>query len=298
MSRKSKRKREPRTPKPSRPWPHKARAAKLAALLFVIAAGAVGLMLLRGYLLGSAAYAEKLARVVLAETPDDLPRDIPAGVLAEIQAAIEGRSVFEASLARDVYAVAAANPWVEEVQRVAKRHDGAVVVQLRFRRPFALAVTESSPGERHVIDAAGVLLPLRADRVRPGAFIAIDGVLTRPPRPGQPWNAPDLADGLRLCRLLRGRPYESQITTIDVRNHNGRIDVNEPHLRMYAQVGQGRRTAVVFGRFPLPDGLDYCVPPEDKFARLDDYVAKQGGRLAGVKDWIDLRYDEIQASIH
>ena len=67
---------------------------------------------------------------------------------------------------------------------------------------------------------------------------------------------------------------------------------------MYAQVGSGRRTAVVFGRFPLPDGLDYCVDPQDKLARLDAYVARNGGRLAGVRDSIDLQYDTVQQNLN
>lgn len=297
MSRKSKSKQGPPKPKPRRQWRHKGKVAKIVAVLLVAAAGAGGLGVMRSNLLASAAYAGRPARVALTGRTSYLPSDIPAGVLAEIQAAVAGRSVFDEALARDVYQAAAASPWVHRVQRVVKGHDGAIVIHADFRRPFALVATKRARGERYVVDAEGVVLPLQADRVRPGAFILIDGVVPEPPEPGKSWNAPDLADGLRLYKLIKGRPYEHQLTTIDVRNHNGRKWPYEPHLRMYAQLGRGRRTAILFGRFPFADGLDYCLPPEDKLAKLDAYVAGHGGRLAGEKEWIDLQHDQVYHSL-
>jgi len=297
VSRKSKKARE----KPRIKSPRKRRnpkAVKSALAVFLAAGAAIGLHLARAHLLASPAYADKLPRVCLSDRPEDLPRDIPAGVLAKIQSHLADRSVFADDLARIVYERASADPWISEVRRVVKYHDGTVVIEAEFRHPFALVATERAPGRFHVVDAEGVLLPLGADRVRPGAFIVIDGVATAPPEPGEKWDAPDLADGLRLYKLLKGRPYESQITTIDVANHNGRISPADPHLRMFAQVGQGRPTKIRFGRFPAPDGLDYCLSPEQKLANLDAYVQDNGGKLAGLKDWIDLRHDNVYVSIN
>ncbi len=299
MSRKNKAKKNSSAAEPKLPRRRLAgRSVKVLAVLCVAAGGAVGMVVLRSRVLSSHEQAAAPVRVVLARSPENLPRDVPAGVVADVQAKLAGRGVLDADLARDVYRAAAEHPWVAQVRRVVKGPDGRAVLEVDFRHPFALAATDRSPGEFRVVDEAGVVLPLRADRIRPGAFIAVVGIGTDPPQPGQSWDAPDLADGLRLCRLLKGRPYESQITAVDVRNYNGRISPYEPHLRLYAQIGQGPRTAILFGRFPLPDGLDYCVDPRDKFARLDAYVAENGGQLAGLKEWIDLQHDELYVSVH
>ncbi len=290
MVRKKNTSRIPAKPATRPPAAWKGKAARVAAVVVLAAAGGVGLGLLRKNLLGSAPYAGKIARVRLANWPEDLPRDIPARVLEAVQSHVAGRNVFDDRLARDVYEKALADPWVAKVRRVRKTHDGAVVVEAVFRRPFALVAAEHAPGEFQVIDAEGVVLPLRADRVRPGAFISIDGVGSPPPEPGGKWDSPDLAAGLRLYRLVKGRAYEKQITTIDVRDPNA--------LKMYAQVGRGRRTDVRFGRFPAADGLDYCLSPTQKLTQLDEYVRKNGGKLAGTKEWVDLRYDEVHVSLN
>ncbi len=285
--------------KPSHPpWPHKAKAVKASAVLTVAALAALALWGMRSSVLASPEYAGKSARVRLAERPMDLPPYAVRSVLSRVQAKVSGRSVFDESLAKDVYDAAAEHPWIAKVRCVRKHHDGTVVIEAEFRRPAALVAVEDRPGEFHVVDAGGVVLPLRANQVRQDAFVKIDGVGTLPPRPGQKWDAPELDKGLRLLSLLKGRAWQGQISVIDVRNHNGRISPMDPHLQFYAQLGQSRRTRVLFGRFPAEDGLDYCLAPEAKLANLDAYVASNGGKLAGVKDWIDLRFEKLHVSIH
>ncbi len=100
-----------------------------------------------------------------------------------------------------------------------------------------------------------------------------------------------------MLRLVHNKPYANQITAIDVRNFAGRISRAEPHLRMYAQVGQGGSTDIRFGRFPLPGG-DYVISPERKLSYLDEYAEDHGGQLAGLNRYIDLRYDELHVSIN
>jgi hypothetical protein len=283
---------------PRRRWRPGVRTFRVAAVLAVVAGAGTGLHLLRAHVLADADEPERRACLQWARNPEDLPPDIPARVLAELQAGVEGRGVFDGELARDVYERAAGHPWIASVRQVTKRHDGSVVVEAEFRRPFALAAAESAPGKFHVVDSHGVVLPLAPGRVRPGAFIAIDGVGTPPPAPGQVWTAPDLTDGLRLCAMLRGRTWANQVTTIDVRNHNGRQDEFDSHIQLYAQVGQGRRTRVLFGRFPAADGLDYCLTPQEKLAKLDAFVQSNGGVLAGVRDWVDVRHDQVYESLN
>ena len=108
----------------------------------------------------------------------------------------------------------------------------------------------------------------------------------------------DLLAGLRLVQLVGTRPYYAQISLVDVRNHACRITKNEPELRMYAQVGQGKATDIRFGRFPAPGGGDYIISPQRKMSYLDDYVADHQGWLAGRHSYLDLRFDELHVSLN
>jgi hypothetical protein len=127
-------------------------------------------------------------------------------------------------------------------------------------------------------------------------YPVIRGVVAEPPAEGSVWHAEDLATGLRLLALIAPKPYADQITVIDVRNYAGRIDPQDTHLRMVAQVGRSRPTKILFGRFPIPNGPDYVVSPARKISFLDKYAAEHGGRLAGLNDHIKLQYDPYHVS--
>jgi hypothetical protein len=132
-------------------------------------------------------------------------------------------------------------------------------------------------------------------RAAPIHYIGIQGVVDPAPAVGQPWPGQDLQAGLKLIELVSARSYCNQITIVDVRNCDGRISRYEPHLSMYAQMGQGRATKIKFGRLPLPDG-DHVVSPERKLQHLDRYVTTHNGMLAGLSEWIDLQRDQLYYS--
>jgi len=282
-----------------RPSPARAKVVwTVAGLVAFATALTAGMHLLRAQLLSSPPYSTTAARVRLTAAPSWLPRDVAAGLLADLQAVAGGRSVYDDDLAEAVHAAAAADPWVAEVRRVAKHHDGHVTVDVSYRRPFVL-VRSAEPriAEPVVVDAEAVRLPLSPYRLKPGRTIIVSGVAGVPPAPGRTWTAPDLADALRLMHLLKDKPYVNEVTIIDVRNHEGRISQAEPTVVLVAQVGRGRRTEVRFGRFPVDDA-DYCVSPARQLAFLDEYVEANGGRLSGRNAFIDLRYDRPYVSVH
>ena len=129
-------------------------------------------------------------------------------------------------------------------------------------------------------------------------MLMIGGVAADPPEAGRVWDAPDLADGLKLMKLIEGRPFFREITLIDVRNFDGREARGEPHLLMVAQLGKGGQTIVRFGRFPVEGIPDYCISPAQKLLYLDTYVRGNGGRLSGTNHTIDLRYDTAYVSLN
>ena len=271
-------------------------ALRIMALVAVIGLLAVGLYHVRNVLLARPEYAGREAKVRLVDVDKHLPPDIAQEVLAAVQSAAEGKSLFDDDLARVIHDKAQAQAWIAHVHSVTKHPDGVVAVVADYRRPFALAHSQLALSDELVaVDAEAVVLPLLVDWDLRGKFLSIRDIATRPPAPGTKWDAPDLIDGIKAVKLIQTRPYAKEFSFIDVRNHNGRLDPTDPHVRFWAQVGHGRQTEVRFGRFPSASD-DYCVSPAERMRWLDEVVAGNDGRLAGKWDWIELRYDKPYVS--
>lgn len=306
------------------------RACLTAVLVAGLVAGAViGMRRLELRVLGGKHGAVPTrVEVVLADIPEWMPSELARQITASLS---PGRpQYFDASLTREVYERATGCPWIRRVDGVVKRpgrspQTGVLEVRAEYRRAYAQVQTESSPaapGHVYVVDREGVRLPahqipryvmprLNADGQANGVvcfldkgeaplrakiasihYITIQGVTAPAPAVGHAWTGNDIRAGLDLIALVASRPYANQISAVDVRNHDGRISRGEPHLRMYAQIGEGGRTVIKFGRFPMPGG-DYEILPQRKLEYLDLYVAKNHGLLAGVDSTLDLRCDEL-----
>ena len=281
------------------------RASRVSGVVLRVVVVMTGFVMLAA---GLWAYRESLAADMARTGPPlkvrlvDISRKLPAGRARQVQAAVQqavaGRGPLDADVTRLVYDKASGEVWVARVHRVTLRGGGEVRVEADYRRPFALVAFETATRSgAAVVDEQGVVLPVRVDSRLHRRFMEISGVRSAPPAPGRRWAAGDLADGLKALKLIRGRPYYKDFSRIDVRNHGGRIDPTEPHVRMWAQTGRGRRTDVRFGRFPV-DGDDYCRSPATRIQWLDGVVAEHEGRLAGIRDWIDLRYDKPYVSVN
>jgi hypothetical protein len=300
-----------------------------ASLAIALAAGiAVGCKALERHVMSEKATPPpSQVRVVFVGSPEWVQASLLRQVVSEITP--PSAAFDDATLTQQVYDLASANPWIREVRSVVKRRTddprvGVIEVQANFRSPLArVKIAE----EYLYVDGEGWTLPQahvpqwiaffpadkngraryacyvrREDapagvRVEAIPYITIEGVAVEPPAIGKQWKSDDLADGLKLVRLIGGRPYARQIATIDVRNFAGRVSRAEPHLRMYAQAEGGAVTDIRFGRFSVPGG-DYIIPPERKIQYLEDYAKSHNGQLAGFNSYIDLRYDELRISMN
>ncbi|MCJ7543340.1 MAG: hypothetical protein MUP47_02050 [Phycisphaerae bacterium] len=316
---------------------HRLRRASvwLLGLAAVVAGAWVGLKRLERYAVGrGGGAAGEITTVRVAFTAR--PEWMPLGLARDIaQAMVPPRAKFTAQdLSGSIYRLAADNPHVAEVRRVTWHggdQPGMAVVEIdcRFRMPIArvelsnsawgyayvdregfrlpeadvpqwviqLAPTAAQPKGATYFFRDGDLLPTGA-QVQALHYITIRGAAAPAPEVGQQWPGQDIQDGLRLVALVLTRSYANQVTTVDVRNHDGRISRSQPHLRMYAQVGEGSVTDIRFGRFPTPGGGDYEVAPEIKMSHLDDYFLDHGKRLAGLNSYIDLQYDQLIYSVN
>ena len=332
-------KRKPRSAEgaPSEHSPRRRRLLRAGVWLVGLAIAAAGIWFglhrLERYVVGRwAGFKGEITTVRVAFTVR--PEWMPTGLARDIgQALVPPRAKFTTDdLAAGIYRLAAGNPHVAEVRRVAWHPDqepGTAIVEIdcRFRMPIARV--ELGDSRYAYVDREGYRLPETdvpqwaiqlppsswqpkgttcffrdGDALAAGAqaqavhYVAIRGVAAPAPAVGRPWPGEDLQDGLRLVALLLTRSYANQITMVDVRNCDGRISRSQPHLRMYAQVGNGAVTDIRFGRFPAPGGGDYEVTPEVKMSHLDDYFLDHGRRLAGLNSYIDLQYDQLIYSVN
>ncbi len=302
------------------------------ALVAAVGTGAyVGLKCLESQVTRRGTAAVRRVQVAFTVKPEWMPISLARQIAAALLP--PDAEFADENLAADVYARAAAEAWVARVNKVTKRltdqpQVAVVEIDCQFRKPVARVISGESGEPYAYVDADGVRLPgadvpqwmvqaapsdlapsgrlyLRDGDPLPGGadamgvhYIGIIGVEAPPPPVGQRWAGGDIQDGLRLVSLVMSRSYANQITTVDVRNYDGRISRIEPHLRMYAQIGDGPRTDIRFGRFPAPGGGDYEVSPEAKMSHLDDYFVNHGSRLAGLNSYIDLQYDHLIYSIN
>jgi len=298
------------------------RCALWVGLIFAATVGAAyGLRRLEERILtGAKGTPPVRVRIVLASRPDWMPTALAKEIAAELLP--DNVDYHDPQLTRLVHERARKHPWVREVGLAYRcgrdtHNVGKIEIRADFRQAAARVL--GFDGYYRFVDAEGYVLPplqvpryvvnvparsgeparqicyiSGADvppdrRARAIHYATIKGVQAPSPGVGKKWQGGDLAEGLRLAKLISTRRYANQIAVIDIRK--------APFLRMYAQVGQGRRTEIVFGRFPVPGG-DYVVPTERKLAYLDNYVTENDGRLAGLHSRIDLCLDQLYVSTH
>ena len=104
-----------------------------------------------------------------------------------------------------------------------------------------------------------------------------------------------MAAGLSMLRLLRDKPYYTEITAIDVANFGRRQSLTAPAIRLVAAAGQAV-TDIRFGDLPS-DGMPSVGGPsvKRKLAYLDGWYRRNQYQLAG-PEYLDLRYHQLRSS--
>ncbi len=210
----------------------------------------VGCLLMIALLSGIAIGMKRLERYVQSHISNQKPAQIEfaalpkhlEGVFANVVAEFEQepwiRDELCASIAQRLNEVA----WVKKVNRVHRFSDGRVEIDCSYRAPVAMVRTT---GGMLLVDDEGVLLPGRY--ARDIDLLAIEGVGTPPPDPGQRWDAPELRAGLDLVQIFEKERFASQITGVSVSNYRGRQDRRAAHIEL-ATDREGSR--IIWGSAP------------------------------------------------
>lgn len=268
----------------------------------IIGAATLGLRHLRRYVLAQPTFARNVARIELADRPEWMSDWLARQIRLELAGGQEAHKTLDPQLARRVHEAAQGCPWIRALHevRVERRPEGPddttcgagrVIVRAEWRRPAAVGVW----GEREeYVDAEGVVLPAHQVRRWLGLPRVI-GQLARPPRPGLTWPGEDMAAGLSMLRLLRDKPYYTEITAIDVANFGRRQSLTAPAIRLVAAAGQAV-TDIRFGDLPS-DGMPSVGGPsvKRKLAYLDGWYRRNQYQLAG-PEYLDLRYHQLRSS--
>jgi hypothetical protein len=256
-------------------------------------------------------------RLELVDAPDWMPKRLRAILLAEMT---PGDMPFShEDLCRVVLENARRNPWLRSVRTVRKEQlsadEGVVRIHASYRRPIAWL---QAAKRIYYVDREGVVVPtsqvpqwlavidgqvhwfLSRNDIPKGAryvrkhYIRIHGVSHPPAAVGSTWGGEDIRAGLTLVELMSREPFADQITTVDVRNFDKRVNPAEPELTLTAQEGRGRGTEIQFGQLPDPRGGNFIVPTSHKLQRLRDYYRDHNGRLAGIDRRVYLQYDDFR----
>jgi len=312
---------------------HRAAARRWAIIalivIFVGATAVVALTTMEKHVLARRATGPCEFRLRMADRPTWMPESLARHLVLELTPAKAG--LYDTDLPEKVHDLARDNAWVHKVTSIRRcpcddPRVALIEIRAEYRKPIAFVQT---PYGREYLSEDGTHLPRHqvpryVSRIKltdgsqrqvcfvdpvavpPGVrawpihYIRIHGVSAAnasPPGYGRKWPGADIAAGLRMVALVANEPCANQISIADVRNFGGRGSRDEPHLRFYARVGNGNATDVRFGKFPRPGG-DHIVPTERKLAHLRAYVARHNGQLAGLNDYIDLRFDELHVSIN
>jgi hypothetical protein len=186
--------------------------------------------------------------------------------------------------------------WVERVESVVK-HDPRVdpqrpplEVSLKFRRPLAFVQVQDG---FCLVDEQGVRLPGLYGEPALGAsrFIVITGVPWMAPEPGQTWDEPSLAAGLKVAAAVSAKRETFHLVSIDMTNYGYKHDRRDTEISLYTT----QETRIKWGKAPTPEAeLLQEKTPTEKVAYLDYVYKSLHGQVDGVLSYIDIQNEAIK----
>ena len=211
-----------------------------------------------------------------------IPAWIPPLVLDELQRITLARlspDPFQHDTLRAVREGLAGAGWLEDIGRITRQPDGRIVIEGRWRQPFAVIRYD---GVRYVVGRGGELMRLpEAAAIQPGSdMFVITNPHLDPPMTvdgaaiqyGVPWRGDDIAAALDLIDLLKDINGAEQITGVDLARYGSSGGLAE-HLVILTNSGSRIDWGKGLSAQNTPPGE---VPVAHKIARLQQNYRDYG----------------------
>ena len=260
---------------------------KVVAVIWVIAAFAVGFVFLEKYVKNTTQFAQKSAVIELVDVPTWVNESLKQKILSAARAGGEDLILNEdvaASVQQNIEELIA---WLDNTT-VSTTHD-RLLIKANWRKPLA-AVTKNR--KTVYIDKDLVVLDFLPMSSLP--IVSVKGLATSTnvPPPGQIWEIEDLDAAIQILErfdrmdkiVTPDRKLLFEIDSIDVTNFDGRKNSKKPHILLYAK----DQTQIIWGAEIGSWQRNLEASDEQKLAKLYAYYKEHGSLLGGAK-YINLR---------
>ncbi len=183
-----------------------------------------------------------------------------------------------------VRAALTATGWFEQVEQVRRLDPGRVEVSGTYAHPVAV-VREQSGTRDHLLDATGRLLPRSYPAASSGLTSIVGSWSQLASMPSAPWVAEEVEAALEVLKLVRTRPWSSQVGEIHVAR-------DPSSSRITLRLITSRGCAIVWGRPPGQEGVGE-VAVERKLQYLDYHHEQYGHIDRGMTGELDITGDVV-----
>jgi hypothetical protein len=231
----------------------------------------LGTRRLEAYVLKTGSY-DAPAEIYYTRLPDSLAEHVHPVV----EAVAQGRAWSDDALCRDIGWALEDCAWVSSVDRIRRFAPGRVVIDCRYRDPFALV---QKNGVFYLLARDGVRLP-GTYRFHPD-FPLIQESKSSAPEPGIKWSGDDVQAAMNVLAMIREEAFAEQISGILLGNFDGQIDKSASRIVLATPSG-GR---IGWGSAPGSEIEENT--PEQKIQILRENYRRWGSADAGMH-YIDI----------
>ncbi len=237
-----------------------------------------------GRVAASPAYVVTASRIELPPAPKWVRRDIRKEALE--QSSLDRLSLLDPEVTVKIRRALELHPWVASVEYVSKRAGGRVLVELTYRRPAVMVVTQSGWWP---VDTTGVLLPPADFAPKdPESFLQVYTSFGQPAGDvGTSFGHPGVIGAARLATLLQDHWEAWGVVGIRV-EHND--PTHEAGIEYELETRGGSR--IIWGSAPRSERRGEATAAE-KLQRLEQLAASRGSLDLGPAAVIDIRHTLI-----
>ena len=275
------------------------RLVNVLGIVAVVGGFGLGYRALAAHVRQNHTIVERPPALVLVNRPSWLNDRLAGEIAARLAKALPAQSsTLDVSLLEKLNEILARDAWIEQVHAIRRTRVGgrdSILIDCAYRMPLAIARFERGRDTVfQLIDANGVLLPIRYEPAEAGAILAgqdrstnlriIAGLAGQPPATGSRWESRNLKAGLEVAALIHDEAAARDIAMIDVSNVGS---PSAPQVILWTTSG----TQIRWGQPPGSTDLLVEATPQAKLAHLRTVESTFAGEYP---EWVDIRFDAVK----